>query len=123
MKYIRTKEGKIFNINEIYIPYQIIGNLLDFNSQGRFEILKQADTIEELCDEWVSIPLFDLDVEIAGLPIHIRKGTHYYFDIKDIEKIKASVSIKTSEFYGAIWTDKGLIYATKMNEKGEFELL
>lgn len=27
------------------------------------------------------------------------------------------------EIYGAIWTDKGLIYVAKMNEKGEFELL
>ena len=25
--------------------------------------------------------------------------------------------------YGAIWTDKGLVYVIKMNEKGEFELL
>ena len=25
--------------------------------------------------------------------------------------------------YGAIWTDKGLIYVAKMNEKGELELL
>lgn len=24
--------------------------------------------------------------------------------------------------YGAIWTDKGLIYVAKMNEKGELEL-
>jgi len=25
--------------------------------------------------------------------------------------------------YGAIWTDKGLIYVAKMNDKGEFELI
>ena len=25
--------------------------------------------------------------------------------------------------YGAIWTDKGLIYVAKMNEEGELELL
>jgi hypothetical protein len=28
-----------------------------------------------------------------------------------------------SKLYGAIWTDKGLIYVAKMNEKGELELL
>ena len=27
------------------------------------------------------------------------------------------------EVYGAIWTDKGLIYVAKMNEKRELELL
>lgn len=27
------------------------------------------------------------------------------------------------EVYGAIWTDKGLIYVAKMNNKGELELL
>lgn len=27
------------------------------------------------------------------------------------------------EVYGAIWTDKGLIYVAKMNDKGELELL
>ena len=25
--------------------------------------------------------------------------------------------------YGAIWTDKGLIYVARMNEEGKFELL
>ena len=27
------------------------------------------------------------------------------------------------EFYGAIWTDKGLIYIARMNIKGDLELL
>ena len=27
------------------------------------------------------------------------------------------------QIYGAIWTDKGLIYAMKMNERGNWELL
>lgn len=27
------------------------------------------------------------------------------------------------ELYGAIWTNKGLIYVAKMNDKGELELL
>ena len=30
---------------------------------------------------------------------------------------------KIKAIYGAIWTDKGLIYAAKMNDKGELELL
>ena len=30
---------------------------------------------------------------------------------------------KKIQIYGAIWTDKGLIYVAKMNKKGELELL
>ena len=30
---------------------------------------------------------------------------------------------KGDNVYGAIWTDKGLIYVAKMNDKGELELL
>lgn len=78
------------------------------------KILKEADTIEELCDEFV----------------YLFEGRHFYcrwnklikkwqtlpelFEMSD-DKIK---TIK-----GAIWTDKGLIYVAKVNTKGEMELL
>ena len=31
--------------------------------------------------------------------------------------------LKDSPIYGAIWTNKGLIYVAEMNDKGELELL
>ena len=40
------------------------------------------------------------------------------YDIKTAKK-----HLEKFEIYGAIWTDKGLIYVAKMNDKGELELL
>lgn len=65
------------------------------------DVLKQADTIKELCDEFVMISYGKHKLDI---------GCHSYGD-------------KKIQIYGAIWTDKGLIYVAKMNEKGELELL
>ena len=40
------------------IPYQIVNDYIDFNRFGRFEIVKQAETIEELCDTFVLMRYF-----------------------------------------------------------------
>ena len=71
------------------------------------EILAQADTIKELCDCFVAV----------------RKnasGTYsvFFIDFEDWETWISGYVI-----YGAIYTDKGLIYVAKMNEKGELELI
>jgi len=66
---------------------------------------KLGDTIEELCDKFVYV---------------YNKNNHTFI---------AAFQFKTYlEFdgiiYGAIWTDKGLIYVAKMNEKkGKLELI
>lgn len=65
------------------------------------DVLKQADTIKELCDEFVMISDGKHKLDI---------GCHSYGD-------------KKIQIYGAIWTDKGLIYVAEMNEKGCLELL
>ena len=61
-----------------------------------------ADTIGDLCDAfvWKDEVLF---------------GTY--------KEIKAHWFLVREEIRGAIWTDKGLIYVAKMNEKGELELI
>lgn len=104
MRYIRTKDAKIFDVNKICVPYQVIESWVDFNSQGRFEIIKQADTIEELCDEFVAV----------------HKTLNKTYCIRNVPFKKQDENFN---IYGAIWTDKGLIYVAKMNEKGELELL
>lgn len=113
MKYIRTKNGEIHEFLEEGINNAII------STKGcvimKYAITKQADTIEELCDEF----------------IHNNQLLNpYYIDPKDTELIafrnRLEYEFKEKnhkEIYGAIWTDKGLIYVAKMNEKGEFELL
>ena len=110
MKYIRTKDGRILKGSNygfgVGMPYK------------NYDV-KVADTIEELCDcliLWKQIILirhskakYDID-EIA-----IKQGTYAWNKEKYKEAYKNT--------YGAIWTEKGLIYVAKMNEKGELELL
>ena len=134
MRYIRTKNGVIIDLekfinNEKDTPYYTDfifdeitkdghlkwtaigtdkntmenqrGRRCQFDATLNSEIIKQADTIEELCDEFVMI---------SGGKHKLDIGCHSYGD-------------KKIQIYGAIWTDKGLIYVAKMNEKGELELL
>ena len=134
MKYVRTKNGVIIDLekfinNEKDTPYYTDfifdeitkdghlkwtaigtdkntmenqrGRRCQFDATLNSEIIKQADAIKELCDEFVMISDGKHKLDI---------GCHSYGD----EKI---------QIYGAIWTDKGLIYVAKMNKKGELELL
>lgn len=107
MRYIRTKDGRIIKIGEQTDLGYEKGTFEVHNKAGivasyePIEVLKETDTIKELCDEFVMISDGKHKLDI---------GCHSYGD----EKI---------QIYGAIWTDKGLIYVAKMNEKGELELL
>ena len=114
MKYIRTKDG-IFEFVDFkktrgirclnHYGYtsksgvNILGTLKDFKKD------KQADTIEELCDEFVYIK-------------GNRKTIHKPYAVSPKDDYEYEDKI-----YCAIWTDKGLIYVAKMNDKGELELL
>lgn len=69
----------------------------------------QADTIEELYDEFV----------VFGE--HVIPSHSHFLSLTDIG-IKSCLEAKAT-IYGAIFTDKGLIYVAKMNEKGGMELL
>ena len=104
MKYIRTKDGKIIAEEQIDLAIKIsnVVNIFD-----ETEILKQADTIEELCDEFVIV-----HKEL--------NGNHTVHRYNWLGKSEHEVG---NEVYGAVWTDKGLIYVAKMNDKGELELL
>ena len=56
MKYIRTKDGNIYEVIEEKDTKICIGwNWKENIYVDKNEILKQADTIEELCDEFVVI--------------------------------------------------------------------
>lgn len=98
MKYIRTKNGVLFptNTHEEDIPKDDC-------------FFKVGDTIEELCHECViNCCLAERDDE----------GNIPWERIKRIAQ-----TFPNAKIYGAIWTDKGLIYVAKMNDKGELELL
>lgn len=67
------------------------------------DIIKEADTIEELCEEFVGI----------------NNNEHQF-----LRAIPYKCSYCWNNgVYGAIWTNKGLIYVAKLNDKGELELI
>lgn len=111
MKYIRTKDGKIYDMNnllELTIsqePYRTADGWLIYKNQ----IIKESDNIKKLCDEFV-------------MKTHLSYYTNSH--LKDLLIEYDKFYIKDDiEIYGAIWTDKGLIYVAKMNESGVLELL
>ena len=103
MKYIRTKD-------KVYEE-------LDYISNARVKIekeycLKSANAIEDLCDELVVVQKDFHDLLDANS--HCLQTMKRYCEINKIEVLG---------IYGAIWTEWGLKYVAKMNEKGELELL
>lgn len=113
--YIRTKDGRIAEVKENMAIKRCSENVLrlvykDNRSicvlSGNDDITKEADTIEELCDEFV------------GIDKTCENG----------HQLLRAIPYKCANFwnggvYGAVWTDKGLIYVAKMNDKGELVLI
>jgi len=106
MRYIRTNYG-IFDIEKDFVIEQF----------KTYEIIKQADTIEELCDEFILVA-----------PYRFRRPKTATELEKDFEEMKYFYTDKNDTIYGAIWIelDNGAMRlepVAKMNEKGELELL
>ena len=68
------------------------------------DIIKEANTIEELCEEFVMVnnSCFTKPQIIDFIHLDMYKG---------------------ETIYGAIWTNKGLLYVAKLNEKGDLEMI
>lgn len=117
MRYIMTKDGRIFDTSRICIPYQIVDNWIDFNSQGRFEIAKEADAIEELCDEFI------VWEESYSTPLTMSmREKEKYKQMKKIILLGLLTRLNCWMKLG-VWTDKGLIYVAKLNDEVEWELI
>lgn len=105
MKYIRTSNGRIYETtgqDKKHPRYYNIANTnLEIDALG---IVNQADTIEELCDAFVC-------------------DRFVHNNLKELLEFGELGRFIGGTIYGAIWTDKGLIYVAKMNDKGELELL
>lgn len=117
MKYIRTKQGHIYK--RLYkdgalnrgVGYIVQGVIMPFGE----DVIEESDTIEELCDEFV--------YKYVN-PYHQKTKPCYELVDMTLENMKGTMEMTSgATFYGAIWTDEGLIYVAKMNNKGEFELL
>ena len=123
-KYLRTKEHiyKRLFIDKAIINECGVGACdKDLNPIGE-QIIKESDELEELCDEFVMVTKYN--------HFQIKKGSwlgdffnQKYNYISYSNEIDPDSKEKIIGKYGAIWTDKGLIYVAKMSDKGELELL
>lgn len=127
MKYISTKNGKIYKTLEDYMQSDLPPTRIRVedvandwhNIISKSQVINQADTIEELCDCFVKIKR--------------KKDYRDYilkFDFKDLSMLKQQfMKYPNSPVYGAIHVeDKGLIYVAKMkgilpNGEIDWELL
>lgn len=107
-RYIRTKTGikKVMLERDTYC-FVLSKNGISEYTIPKDKIIKQADSIEELCDEFVGID---------------SQG-HYIIHNDEFIKGARIVPLEEVNYYGAIWTDKGLQFVACMNSKGELELL
>ena len=128
MKYIRTKDG-IWLFGGIHHKGDVIigkKQEIDFGyCFDKKDIIKQADTIEELCDEFVDTS--ELKTTNTGGWLYdefdSKNKCLVYYAEDERRTIPLNEFEDISKIYGAIWTDKGLIYVAELNEKGEMELL
>ena len=120
-KYVRLKDGTICDDGDKY-RIDEEGNYCEIETfMGRSEevimipkdnIVKESDNIEDLFDEYV----WDEDIiSFKDMDKFTFENDDYIFDL-DETKIKEGI-------YGAIWTNKGLIYVAKMNKDEKWELI
>lgn len=119
MKYIRTEDNRIIKIDEkgCIKEFEILkqkklyafkDSQYSYRYENGKEVKQIADIIEELCDEFVVV---------------FEDKNHIVYSQFKWAMDKAMWSGMPFIIYGAVWTDKGLIYVAKMNDTGELELL
>ena len=106
MKYIRTKDG-IYEIN--WFDTDNFGDEKG-DIHSNCEITNEADTIEELCDEFIVVSDNCERPIISALPFNELQ-------------LYAKGRTKYAICYGAIWCEWGLKYVARMNSDGGLELL
>ena len=126
MKYIRTKDGRINYLirepNEEITDYEIITSKGTLTYRREDEVIKIADNIEELCDEFVWIKdkkhfIADYDDISFDKPCLFLKG------IGSDKPFMVDDCLKKGKIFGAIWTNDGLIYVAEYKLGGEWKLL
>ena len=101
--YIRTKDGRILDFDKLNEVSKLSIDMAE-------EPIREADTIEELCDEFVCY-------------FECFNRSYYFIYKNSYDELKRDVQTIQYSAYGAIWTDKGLIYVAKLDDKGELVLI
>ena len=124
MKYLRTKDNRIIDTTKYYIENS---NLFKSGAYQEYEkelanAAYKADTIGELCDEFVMTHYFH-ETNITFGKVLTKENKELFTKSVKLRKQDKDYDPNEFDIYGAVWTDKGLIYVAKMNDKGELELL
>ena len=128
MKYIRTKDGIYEYVdydNECIIPMPIIKYKGQLTHCDECDIIKQANTIERLCDEFVDTS--ELKTTNTGGWLYdefdSKNKCLIYYAEDERRTIPLNEFDDLSKIYGAIWCEWGLKYVAKINKNGELELI
>ena len=78
---------------------------------------KISENIKDLCDVFVLLVAEEGDDRIC------HNFCEDYETAYKMTWVRHNNQRVVKEMYGAIWTNKGLIYVAQLNEKGELELL
>ena len=115
--YIRTKDTIFEVVGQNALVYKVKAkgnpNNLYSKSKNQTNVIKSSSHLEDLCDEFICKTKGD------GYLIIDKYGWEQVKHHKEM----ANQTNNELTIYGAIWTSKGLIYVSKMNDKGELELL
>lgn len=115
MRYARLKDGVYKIIHDWRISELV---LLEQESGIRFymptkAVIAKGDTIEELCDLFIK-----KSKEEGNDYFEIGKDPIQIFD-----KIYDKTDLQHYDYYGAIWTPKGLEFVAQMNKEKELMLI
>lgn len=114
--YIRTK-NRIYEVDERtkWAQYSIRGKTMvknaDFQYASNENIISQSENLEELCDMTIVV-----DDERPNSVFELEWGI-------DNELLSKYKDVEGVYVYGAIYTDKGLIYVAKMDSEGKLVLI
>lgn len=127
MKYIRTKNGvydetKVCLIADAMTNEIFVEKMIDGYTSHLEKVIAQSYTIEELCDEFI-LHYEPLDAIPIPWASYERRSDRWNKNKEMLIKELKNTSGRKPIVRGAIYTDKGLIYIAKMNDKGEFELI
>lgn len=117
--YIRTKDGvyKVSYLNA-YATHKRKGETLLEGYKTAYikneNIIAQSENLEELCDLFIDEETKTIFHKHNGYVINWK--TNMVYSLKALSESYHSVK-------GAIYTSKGLIYVTKMDDEGELCLL
>ena len=105
--YVRTKDGIYKVEGETCHKKAYFIDRYEEDVILKKRVIKQSDTLEELCDRFVVMDKETKEVmNIVSFLEYAKLWSYFKYNI-----------------YGAVWCEWGLKYVAKMNDKGELELI